>query len=152
MPKTHLKSIDKERAKYRANKDILETYINKQAVFLSMDEETNKPDNKLPSKPDNEKTSDIMPSEVPKDIQEEPKQVAQPTQAFVPKKKETPGEAKPSKWQKIKRFGVECKRVLRVTRKPDKIEFKTIVKISGIGIIIIGVIGFLIHFIKELLF
>jgi protein transport protein SEC61 subunit gamma-like protein len=83
---------------------------------------------------------------------EESKQETQPTQTFVPKKKDIAGEAKPSKMTKLKRFGTECKRVLRVTRKPDKIEFKTIVKISGIGIIIIGVIGFLIHFIKELLF
>jgi protein transport protein SEC61 subunit gamma-like protein len=47
---------------------------------------------------------------------------------------------------------LECKRVLRVTKKPDKQEFTTIVKISSIGMAIIGVVGFLVHFAKELLF
>jgi len=40
---------------------------------------------------------------------------------------------------------------LKITKKPDAVEFKTIVKISGLGIIVIGLIGFAIHFIKELL-
>ena len=53
---------------------------------------------------------------------------------------------------KLKRFGIECIRVLKVTKKPDKFEFKTIVKVSGLGMIIIGVVGFIIHFIKVLLF
>ncbi len=35
-------------------------------------------------------------------------------------------------------FVGECKRVLKVTKKPDSIEFKTIVKVSGAGILIIG--------------
>ena len=55
-------------------------------------------------------------------------------------------------WFKLKRFGIECIRVLKVTKKPDKFEFKTIVKVSGLGMIIIGVVGFIIHFIKVLLF
>lgn len=53
---------------------------------------------------------------------------------------------------KMKRFWIECKRVLRVTKKPDKQEFKLIVKISGVGMAIIGVIGFLISFLKEIIF
>lgn len=57
-----------------------------------------------------------------------------------------------TKMQRFKEFVTECKRVLRITKKPDKEEFKTIVKISGLGIIIIGAIGFLVSFIKELLF
>jgi len=55
-------------------------------------------------------------------------------------------------WIATKSFLLECRRVLRVTRKPDKKEFTTIVKISGAGILIIGLIGFLIHFAKELAF
>ncbi|MEM4246758.1 MAG: protein translocase SEC61 complex subunit gamma [Candidatus Woesearchaeota archaeon] len=98
-----------------------------------------------------EKTAPIMPSEVPAEIQKEPEQIAQPTQVFVPKTV-AGGEAKPSRWQKVKDFLVECRRVLRVTKKPDKVEFKTIVKISGIGIVAIGFIGFLVHFLKELIF
>lgn len=53
---------------------------------------------------------------------------------------------------KLKSFINECLRVLRVTRKPDKIEFKTIVKVSGLGMVIIGLIGFMITMIKELVF
>ncbi len=54
-------------------------------------------------------------------------------------------------WKRLKDFAVECKRVLKVTKKPSKFEFKTIVKVSGLGMAIIGVIGFLIHFIKTIL-
>lgn len=57
-----------------------------------------------------------------------------------------------SKWIRLKSFVNECARVLRVTRRPDKAEFKTIVKISGLGILVIGFIGFLITMIKQLLF
>ena len=53
---------------------------------------------------------------------------------------------------KFKRFLVECKRVLKVTKKPDAFEFKTIVKVSGLGMILIGLIGFLIQMLKQLLF
>jgi protein transport protein SEC61 subunit gamma and related proteins len=60
-------------------------------------------------------------------------------------------EYKETKWVKLKRFTSECKRVLRVTRKPDATEFKAIVKVSGLGIIIIGLIGFLIQMIRQLL-
>jgi protein transport protein SEC61 subunit gamma-like protein len=59
---------------------------------------------------------------------------------------------KPTIKRKIKDFIRECKRVLIVTKKPSKDEFKTIVKVSGLGIIIIGVIGFLIQMVKQLLF
>ena len=56
-------------------------------------------------------------------------------------------------WQyKIKSFVRECIRVLRITKKPSGYEFKTIVKVSGIGILIIGLIGFLIQMVKLLFF
>ncbi|MBR9692223.1 protein translocase SEC61 complex subunit gamma [Candidatus Woesearchaeota archaeon] len=61
-------------------------------------------------------------------------------------------EEKPSFVTKAKRFGKECLRVLRVTKKPNKEEFKTIVKVSGLGILIIGMLGFIIQMIKQLLF
>ena len=54
-------------------------------------------------------------------------------------------EEKPSLPKKLKRFLKECGRVLKVTKKPTKEEFKTIVKISGLGIAVIGVIGFILH-------
>jgi len=62
------------------------------------------------------------------------------------------GGSFPKSWGKVREFIGECKRVLRVTKKPDKQEFATIVKVSAIGMAVIGVIGFLIHMIKELLF
>lgn len=50
----------------------------------------------------------------------------------------------------IKSFLRECVRVLRVTKKPSNIEFKTIVKASGLGILIIGLIGFIIQMLGQL--
>ena len=57
-----------------------------------------------------------------------------------------------SKWIRFKSFIFECVRVLKVTRKPDKEELKTIVKISGLGMLLIGLIGFLITVVKQLFF
>jgi protein transport protein SEC61 subunit gamma and related proteins len=57
-----------------------------------------------------------------------------------------------SYWYKLKAFINESIRVLKITRKPDKMEFKTIVKVSGLGIIIIGLIGFVITMAKQLIF
>jgi protein transport protein SEC61 subunit gamma and related proteins len=47
-------------------------------------------------------------------------------------------------WIKFKSFLKECKRVLQVTKKPSMEEFKAIVKITGLGMIVVGTIGFLI--------
>jgi protein transport protein SEC61 subunit gamma-like protein len=52
---------------------------------------------------------------------------------------------------RVKRFIIESRRVLRVTRKPTRIEFQTIVKVSGAGILIIGIIGFVLQMIKQTL-
>jgi len=43
-----------------------------------------------------------------------------------------------------KSFTLKCKRVWMALRKPSKAEFVQVVKISGIGIVAIGIIGFLI--------
>ena len=59
---------------------------------------------------------------------------------------------KQNMWTKFNRFVRECARVLKITKKPTKEEFKTISKISGLGILIIGLIGFLVHVIDQLLF
>ncbi len=58
---------------------------------------------------------------------------------------------KPTLKSKIKNFFIESKRVLRVTKKPTMEEFKTIVKISSLGIAIIGIIGFIIQLAYHLL-
>lgn len=55
-------------------------------------------------------------------------------------------------WGKTKAFLRECVRVFRITKKPDRQEFMTIVKISGAGILLIGAIGFLVHLADVLLF
>jgi len=56
-------------------------------------------------------------------------------------------EGKKTFGRKIKTFFIECKRVFQVTKKPSKEELKSIVKVSGIGMIIIGAIGFIVHII-----
>ena len=61
-------------------------------------------------------------------------------------------EEKKSLWFKLKRFILECRRVLRVTKKPTNQEFKAIVKVSALGVTIIGLIGFMIAIIKSVLF
>ncbi|MBW3004596.1 protein translocase SEC61 complex subunit gamma, partial [Candidatus Woesearchaeota archaeon] len=68
---------------------------------------------------------------------------------FIAKKRDEAKhqEEKKTGWKaKLKDFLRECKRVLKITKKPNSFEFKTIVKISGLGIIIIGLVGFAIHF------
>jgi protein transport protein SEC61 subunit gamma-like protein len=59
---------------------------------------------------------------------------------------------KPSIGQKLRNYLNECKRVLKVTKKPDSFEFKTIVKVSALGMAIIGLVGFLIQMIRLTLF
>lgn len=51
----------------------------------------------------------------------------------------------------IKSFYNECVRVFKITKKPTKEEFKAIVKVSGLGILLIGLIGFIIHFIDQII-
>ncbi|WP_456443423.1 protein translocase SEC61 complex subunit gamma [Thermococcus sp.] len=47
--------------------------------------------------------------------------------------------------EKLKSFWVESKRVLMVTKKPGWREFKLAVKITGLGMILIGTIGLIIR-------
>jgi len=53
---------------------------------------------------------------------------------------------------KLKEFGKECKRVLKITKKPSGKEYKTILTVTGIGILVVGLIGFLITMVKQLFF
>ncbi|HIH11715.1 TPA: protein translocase SEC61 complex subunit gamma [Candidatus Woesearchaeota archaeon] len=53
-----------------------------------------------------------------------------------------------SRWR---RFFKETIRVLRILKKPDKAEYLTTVKVTGIGIAIIGVLGFLIFLLRQML-
>lgn len=51
----------------------------------------------------------------------------------------------------LKSFARECMRVLKVTKKPTNEEFKTIVKVSGAGMILIGLMGFILQMINYFL-
>lgn len=53
---------------------------------------------------------------------------------------------------RLRRFLKETRRVLRITKKPNKEEYLASVKITGIGIAIIGAIGFIIFLIVQLFF
>jgi protein transport protein SEC61 subunit gamma-like protein len=50
---------------------------------------------------------------------------------------------------KFRSFVLESKRVFTVTKKPTKEEFKIIVKVSGIGMLIIGLMGFMIQILWQ---
>jgi len=45
----------------------------------------------------------------------------------------------------------DCKRVLRISKKPDKEEYFAFTKVTAIGIAIIGVVGFIIVLIGQLI-
>ena len=51
--------------------------------------------------------------------------------------------------ERLKTFYNECIRVIRVTKKPDRQEFTTIVKVSGTGMLAMGLIGFIISMIAT---
>ena len=53
---------------------------------------------------------------------------------------------------KVKKFYTDVLRIFRVSRKPTSQEFKTMSKITGLGIVVIGLIGFVITFLFFLLF
>ncbi|MBI2671068.1 protein translocase SEC61 complex subunit gamma [Candidatus Woesearchaeota archaeon] len=52
---------------------------------------------------------------------------------------------------KFRSFILECRRVFTVTKKPTKEELKIIVKVSGIGMLIIGLLGFIIQMIWQII-
>ena len=51
----------------------------------------------------------------------------------------------------VGKFFMDSKRIFRVSRKPTKEEYKRMALIIGIGIVVIGVIGFLIQLIFTVL-
>ncbi len=50
----------------------------------------------------------------------------------------------------MQNFVFKCARVWKITRKPTKEEFKTIARASSLGLLFIGLIGFLIATIMNL--
>jgi protein transport protein SEC61 subunit gamma and related proteins len=55
-------------------------------------------------------------------------------------------------WTKTKSFALKCKRVWFTLKKPSRKEFETVAKISAIGIVVLGAIGFLISTLMKTLF
>jgi len=52
-------------------------------------------------------------------------------------------------WINTKSFLMKCRRVWHLLRKPSKKEFESVAKVSAIGILLIGAIGFLIAIIMQ---
>lgn len=52
-------------------------------------------------------------------------------------------------WSKTKSFTLKCKRVWQILKKPTRQEFETVTKVSAVGILILGVLGFLISMIVK---
>jgi len=46
--------------------------------------------------------------------------------------------------QRLKSFALQSKRVWHVLKKPSALEYKTVSKVSAIGILVLGAIGFII--------
>lgn len=53
--------------------------------------------------------------------------------------------------ERVDKVWRDCKRVLKVARKPDSEEYFEFSKITALGILIIGIIGFVIVLICQLI-
>ncbi len=49
----------------------------------------------------------------------------------------------------LQSFFLQCRRVWALLKKPNRYEFKSISKISGLGILLLGLLGFIIAFILS---
>ena len=54
----------------------------------------------------------------------------------------------PQKRSRIKKFFKETVRVMRILKKPSREEYKNLVNVTGLGIAIVGIIGFAIFMVK----
>jgi protein transport protein SEC61 subunit gamma and related proteins len=50
----------------------------------------------------------------------------------------------------LKSFFVKCRRVWTALKKPTRKEFEQVAKVSAIGIVILGLLGFLISIIMKI--
>jgi protein transport protein SEC61 subunit gamma-like protein len=50
-----------------------------------------------------------------------------------------------SKLEEFKAFINQCKRVMMITRRPSRDEFLMVSKVTGLGICLLGALGFAIH-------
>lgn len=51
--------------------------------------------------------------------------------------------------EKVKSFLIQCTRVWRVLRKPTGMEYKTVSKVSALGVLVLGLFGFIISLIIK---
>lgn len=58
---------------------------------------------------------------------------------------------KPNYMTKLKSFLVECRRIWQVTKKPSKTEWIMVVKVTGLGMLVIGFIGFLVNMLWSMI-
>ena len=61
------------------------------------------------------------------------------------------GQEKVSLVTRLKSFYIQCTRVWHILKKPTGYEFKAIAKVSALGILAIGLIGFLISDIIKII-
>lgn len=54
-------------------------------------------------------------------------------------------------YTRFTKFVAESRRVLKVTRKPTWPEFSMLAKVTGLGMLVIGLIGFVLTLVKQLL-
>ncbi len=59
-------------------------------------------------------------------------------------------EEKPGIFGKIRSFILQSKRVWHILKKPSMDEFKMIAKVSALGILVLGLLGFLISDVIKL--
>lgn len=55
-----------------------------------------------------------------------------------------PSQPKVTLTSRLKSFAIQSKRVWHILKKPSGEEFKTVSKVSAIGILILGALGFII--------
>lgn len=51
--------------------------------------------------------------------------------------------------EKIKSFLIQCTRVWRVLRKPSGVEYSTVAKVSALGVLALGLLGFVISLVIK---
>lgn len=61
-------------------------------------------------------------------------------------------DLEPTKWKNDMKSKInEYKRVLKIATKPDREEFEMAAKVTGAGMLIIGLMGFIMYLIANLL-
>ena len=52
-------------------------------------------------------------------------------------------------WIKSKTFFIKCRRVWHALKKPTRKEYEQVAKVSAIGIVLLGIIGFLVSLVMK---